>query len=207
MDIGVVTGDELGKNFDSEGDVRLLQVQIGEDDTQLIEMGRIAGIDYNPPDDSAAFFVKIFESGKFVVATDDGITPSAEKGELKLYSSEGGTKKSEIHLVADGSLTVTGGNGEAITVAGGEITISADKIILSSDDIEVGGNADFAVRFNELKTQFDILKKDVNNHINVTYMTHNHPTAAPGSPSPPSVPGVPTTADISGAKVDTVKLP
>jgi hypothetical protein len=72
--------------------------------------------------------------------------------------------------------------------------------LLKTGIIEVNGNADFAVRFTDLETAFNQLKSDFNTH------THAY---TPGS-QPPSATAVPvpqTTADMSGAKVDEVKLP
>lgn len=87
---------------------------------------------------------------------------------------------------------------------------------------EVGGDADFAVRFNELKTAFDQLKSDYddlvdqfNTHV-ASFNTHTHtvnaapstspiPTLVPVAPSTAS--GTPSTADIDPARVDNVKLP
>lgn len=57
--------------------------------------------------------------------------------------------------------------------------------------IEVNGVADYAVRYNVLKAQFDIL--------NTAYNTHTHPGG--GVPSPQSA------ADLTLAKVDEVMLP
>jgi len=64
--------------------------------------------------------------------------------------------------------------------------------------IEINGNADFAVRFSELETAFNQLKSD--------HDTHQHSGVDTGSgTSGPPVSG--STADISGAKVEEVKLP
>lgn len=68
--------------------------------------------------------------------------------------------------------------------------------LTSTGDIVLNGDSDFAVAFTDMKAAFDTLVSDFN--------THMHPTAALGSPSPPVAP---TTADMSGAKVDTVKVP
>ncbi len=63
--------------------------------------------------------------------------------------------------------------------------------------IEINGNSDFAVRFNALQTAFDQLKSDFNAH------TH----ASVTSLGTPTVPIPQSTADITPAKVDEVKLP
>lgn len=68
-----------------------------------------------------------------------------------------------------------------------------------SDDgtIELVGNTDFAVAFNDLKSGFDQLKSDFNSHTHAV-------TTAPGTTA---VPTVPSTATIDGAKVTEVLLP
>lgn len=78
--------------------------------------------------------------------------------------------------------------------------------------LELNGNDDFAVRYSELKKQFDSLQKTVDDFI-TGYNTHTHlvqvaPLPAPPTPSDPTVlQALPSTADISTCKVDTVKLP
>lgn len=71
---------------------------------------------------------------------------------------------------------------------------------------EINGNQDFAVRFLELKATVDEIVSDHNDLV-TAHNTHMHPTAATGPPSLPTVTESPSTADISDAKVDTVKLP
>lgn len=58
--------------------------------------------------------------------------------------------------------------------------------------LELNGTGDYAVRFNALETAFNQLKADFDNHGG-----HFVAEAIPA----------PSTADISGAKVDTVELP
>lgn len=71
---------------------------------------------------------------------------------------------------------------------------------------EINGKEDFAVRFSELKATVDEMVSDHNDLV-TAHNTHMHPTAAAGPPSLPTVTETPSTADISDAKVDTVKLP
>lgn len=67
---------------------------------------------------------------------------------------------------------------------------------LADGTIEINGNSDFAVAFNDLKAGFDAFVS--------TFNTHTHPTAATG---PPSTPTIPSTDTIDASKVDEVKLP
>jgi len=75
-------------------------------------------------------------------------------------------------------------------------TIKSTIKLLSTGILELNGNSDFAVAFNDLKIGFDQLKSD--------YNLHSHATAATGPPVPPSII---STASIDASKVSGVKLP
>lgn len=70
--------------------------------------------------------------------------------------------------------------------------------IKNDGTIEINGDADYAVRFNELKTGFDQLKSDFNN-----FLIHVHGSSG----TPPVPPAVPSSASIDNSKVDEVTLP
>lgn len=75
--------------------------------------------------------------------------------------------------------------------------------------LELGGNANFAVKYNELKTELDKLKTSTNNLINA-FNTHVHATAAVGLPSPPTtvpnvIPATSNSSDFSSVKNDKIK--
>ena len=93
------------------------------------------------------------------------------------------------------------------TTSGAGITLTPAGII------ELNGNADFVTAFTDMQTAFNTLKTDLNNLI-TAYNSHIHITTAtvgasatPGIISPTVAIGTPSTADMSGAKVDTVKVP
>ncbi len=75
--------------------------------------------------------------------------------------------------------------------------VKATVKLLKDGIIEINGNADFAVRFNALETGFNTLRSDHN-----TFLTHVHGASG----TPPVPPAVPSTASISAAKVDEVKI-
>ena len=75
-------------------------------------------------------------------------------------------------------------------------TIEIVQNIKNDGIIEINGNSDFAVRFNALQTAFDQLKSDFNTHTHVSVT----------SLGTPSVPVPQSTADITPAKVNEVKL-
>lgn len=74
---------------------------------------------------------------------------------------------------------------------------------LKSGIIELNGNTDFAVRFSVLESGFNQLKSDFN-----SFLTHIHSGVTTGGAAsgPPTPPVLPSTADISGSKIDEVKV-
>lgn len=77
--------------------------------------------------------------------------------------------------------------------------IAAFINFLQSGIIEINGNADFLVRYNALETAFNQLKSD--------FDTHGH-LYTPGGGTPTQTgPPPASSADITPAKVDTVKVP
>lgn len=74
--------------------------------------------------------------------------------------------------------------------------------------MEIGGNANFAARFNELKSGFDQLLGDHNALVS-KYNTHVHPGVVVGPGSSLVTPSIesPSTASIDAAKIDEIKFP
>lgn len=70
--------------------------------------------------------------------------------------------------------------------------------ILSDGTIELNGNADFAVAFNDLKAGFDAFVSTFNSHV------HTGVTTGPGSSGTPAVP---STDNIDASKIASVKVP
>lgn len=87
-------------------------------------------------------------------------------------------------------------------------SLKAFIYFLNNGNLELNGNADFAVRFNELQTAFNQLKTDHDNLL-AELKLHTHPGVTTGGSStgPPVLSSNPSTANINPAKVDTVKLP
>lgn len=75
---------------------------------------------------------------------------------------------------------------------------SEQAFILMKNDgtMQVNGDADYAIRYSDMKSAFNQFKNDFNSH------THTGNMGAPTSP-----PTVPTSADMSPSKVDTVQVP
>lgn len=72
-------------------------------------------------------------------------------------------------------------------------------------NVELNGNEDFAIAYNDMKDAFDELKEDLNTFID-DYNLHTH-VAPSGTTGTPSITGTPSSADMNAAKVDTIKLP
>ncbi len=74
--------------------------------------------------------------------------------------------------------------------------------------IEINGDSDFAVAFNDLKSGFDTLKSDVNTFITTIFNLHTHVSAGPGVPTATPLPtGSASTASIDASKIPTIKVP
>lgn len=108
-------------------------------------------------------------------------------------------------------------NGFAITDREGNhyIQITAGKVIINTDVVELAEKdaEDFAVAFDDMKEAFDKLKDDLNNFMTV-FDGHIHTTTATIGATPTLgviaatlTKGTPSQADMSGAKVDKVKVP
>ena len=69
--------------------------------------------------------------------------------------------------------------------------------------ITLNDGEDFAVQFSALKEAFDKLVEDLNAFIGV-YNTHTHPMGPTGVPS---ATGTDSAADMSGAKIEKIKVP
>ena len=157
--IGKVTGREVKKNRDGQNDRLMLQVEITDsNDIQTIELRNQYGEDNNPVNGSQVLIVDIGTAFKMAIAAEDGITPSMNPGEKKIYSVSGAAIAAFINFLESGILNIN-------------------------------GSADFAVRFDALNTALQIMLTNLNADI----------VTAGGSGN--------TTLDLSGAKVDTVKLP
>jgi hypothetical protein len=167
--IGTITGQEIKTNRDGSIAARLLQVQISnESDIQTVQYMGAAGEDSAPINGDLVQIFSIGPAFKFAVAVEDqDNAASMGAGEKKLYSRDS---------------------------AG---AIAAFINFLAGGNLELNGNADFAVRFTNLESMVTSL--------NSKYDAHTHPDPVSGSTGTPS--NAPLGLDISGAKVDTVLLP
>ena len=177
--------------------IREVQLEIYEGYTLSSNQVLPPGIDsVSLPDDQGVAIEIENNPGKMIQV---GVYPEtlAEPGETRIYSRDAnGAQVSEIWLKKDGT-----------------ITINSNKtvIITTTDPIELNGNTDNAVRYSALETAFDQLKGDHDDFVSA-FNQHMHATAAVGppiipTPVPTVIPVLVSTADITGSKVDEVKLP
>jgi phage gp45-like len=152
-----------------------------------------------------------------VTALNGDIIPDVEY--LSPYGFEGMPSKSQTVIVS-----INGNKDQALAIVlhdrdSRPKDLSLDETKLYSKfggfvkcnkngEVEIMGNADYAVAFTDLKTAFDSLKATVDDHI-TKYNLHKHGgvSTGGGSTAIPDTIAVVSTADMSGAKVDKVRLP
>jgi hypothetical protein len=194
--IGKVNGYEIRKNRDGVNDVLLLQVEVTDpDDIQTVEFYQAAGRDSNPPINSLVAFLEAGNAWKIALGADDGIIPDSESGEEKLYSSASGAIKAFVKFFKTGLARLSASIVEILSSETIKIE-STGKTTIDGSSVDINGDSDNAVRFSVLESEFNRFKSDFDEH------THVIDTQA-GITQPAIV----SSADISGAKVDEVKLP
>jgi hypothetical protein len=180
---GVVFNSVIEKNLDGENPV--IQSQVSGLNDHTIENMCFPGIEFNPAKGEKLVFIPIDGSDSFMVAiggTNDKIAPDTLKGERRIFS---------------------------VSVEGDELKAYAK--FKNDGIIELNGNDNFAVMFNELKTAFDQLQSDHDALVNL-HNAHIHITTATvglspvGLISPTTSLGTPSTADISPSKSENVLL-
>ena len=136
------------------------------------------GIDAVPIEGDQGIILILDESMGKTVAIGVYPDPQAESGEVRIFSRDD-----------DGNL-------------------QAYSLHKKDGVLELNGNADFAVAFDDLKSGFDTLKSDFNTFITTIYNLHTHISAGPGNPTATPLPtGSSSVASIDASKVDTVVLP
>jgi hypothetical protein len=176
---GTITGYRTGKFLDLEN-VYIVQVVIEtEADATDALLINPSGDDSPPMNGDRAALLRI-GNFRFAIGSNDSVAPESAQGEKKLYSRD----------------------------SAGEV--AAFVSMLESGVLNLNGDEDYAVRFTKLETEFNKLKADYND-LSLKWSTFAI-AYAPGGPSsvgmPPSAStSSQSTADISSAKVNTVRLP
>ena len=162
---GIVTGFEIGKNRNGTKNVVLLQVR-------LRDKNDIQTVELMTP------------------PGDDSIPPlNSRVAILKISESY------KIAIAQHDNIDPSMDEGEKKIYSQSGDTIQAFINLLNNGIIEINGNSDFAVAFNDLKAGYDQLRSDHNSHIHTETGTVT------------TVPTVLSTASIDNSKVDEVKLP
>lgn len=82
-------------------------------------------------------------------------------------------------------------------------SISFEIWLKNDGTVEIGGNTDNMMRYSEMKKAFDQLESDFNSFIN-KYNTHTHGVTG-AKTGVPSFLGAASVADMSKAKIDSIK--
>jgi phage gp45-like len=171
------------------------------------------GDDSVPNNGDRVIVVDLTPAYRVAVATEDSTIPESGKGEKELYSYNAlGLKLARMKLADDSSIEIKNDLATVKIESTGAITLDgplASVNMAVDGTIELNGNSDFAVSFTDLKTAFDQLKNDFNTFVNTKYNVHVHPgvTAGPASTAVTLTLGAPSAADMSAAKVESVKVP
>lgn len=161
---------------------RLVKIlRFGLDDVQDIREAMPHGIDSNPYQDMIAIYGSTSEKGTPVIIGYINKNQIADVGELRMFSTD---DKGDEQMYLH---------------------------LKNDGTAEFNGDADFMVRFNELKSGFDDLKSDFNDLV-TKYNTHIHITTAtigagatPGVISPTATTDSPSSASIDAAKIEEIK--
>ena len=124
-------------------------LRMGKSDVQETEQIAPHGFDSNPVKDMIAVYAPTLQQGETVIIGYINKNQIAEPGETRIFSTD-----------SDGELQTF-------------------IHLLNDGTMEIGGDADFMARFNELKSGFDQLRDDFNNHL-TNYNTHTHAGVTPG---------------------------
>lgn len=109
MTTGVIKNVSVEKNRDGENRVRMLGVDLYiEGNTESVQLARPAGEDMNPPDDAVVYVLPAGDAYKIGFVVDDGIEPTMDKGEKKIYSLDAADIKAFINLKNNGHIELNG---------------------------------------------------------------------------------------------------
>lgn len=167
---------------------RILKAWNGKSDTRTAKGYGPFGTDSNPPKGTVAVYAKTEVDGREVFLCYLNKNQLAAVGDNRLFSTDSnGGFKFNVWLRSDGTALM------------GDSDVPADY-------------TNFAVLFNELKTEFNAMKSTLNNHIS-DYNTHTHPvpgvTVGLGSTTSSATLSTssPDTSNIDNAKNTKIKYP
>jgi len=150
--------------------------------TREVQQALPYGIDSAPINTSIAAFADTADTGTAVVIGYVYKDAIAAAGESRMYSTNSsGAFQFQVHLKANGEVLIG--------------TSSSDAAYTN-----------FLVKFNELKTGFDLLKTEVNAIVTI-FNAHVHTgvTSGPASSAISPTPAIPATATIDSSKATKIK--
>lgn len=150
---------------DTEGESIIATGEASASKGETAQVYGMPGFIGNPPAGIRGVRLRIGSWDVIIGALNYQVPLPADPGETKVYSTD-----------ADG-------------------VEQATHILKPDGTMEINGNADFAVAFNDLKSGFDQLKSDHNSH------THTETGTITSAPI------VPSTASIDASKLSTIKVP
>jgi hypothetical protein len=139
------------------------------------------GVDSNPIANMIALYASTTQNSNAVIVGYINTNQLAQTGETRIFATDvNGVEQTRVWLHSDGTIEL-GGTGAA------------------------GSNTNHAVQYEALKTAFDQLKTDFNNHI-ALYTAHVHTGGTIfGSTGVTTPSGTASSADMSGAKLTKIK--
>lgn len=180
--IGTYISSAIEKGFR-----RLKFRRFGRDDIMTAYLATAFGEDYIPSNAKVVQIGTTNSNENVIICTVRKADDTLNVGEKVIYSTDkDGNVKTRIYLRNDGTVEV------------------------KSDNLVIQDGEDFAVKYNELQSEFDELKGKLNDLITEwnTFAT----TYVPGGPSTQGTPATVSTAtksnaDITKVKVESIKLP
>lgn len=152
-------------------------LRYGKADTQTPTQVSPHGIDSNPVKDMIAVYAKCGSDNNNVIVGYINKNSIAKVGELRLFSTDEDGAEKFYYYLKDDGTT------------------------------EIGGDTNYAVKYNELETEFNKLKQTVNDLIQ-KYNTHTHVlalSAGTGTAAPTATVATVNTSNITQAKNTKIK--
>jgi hypothetical protein len=149
---------------------------------------------------------------------EPGIYPQKADGDNGLIESGLNEDRAEIRtrtgdtaiaVLDDETIEIKNASATITIATNGDVSITSDgKIVTNGSESVIQNGSDYAVQYTALKSAFDTLKTDFNNHV-IWTTSHIHPgvLAGPASTGVAVPPPIQSAADMSGAKVTKVRLP
>lgn len=154
--------------------------------------------------------IKFLRLGKFDVQTSIEVSPygidsNPIKDMVAIYAES--SVKGQTFIIGYLNKNQMAAVGELRTYSTDDKGVEKFYTWLKNDGtMEIGGNGNFAVKFNELKTEFNKLK-DSHNDLLTEYKTHTHSGVTSGfaSSGPTVSTQIPNASNIDNAKNDKIK--